>query len=94
MTNSTYSRRSQTVSRVKESQARTPTACRRRNDRQLVWARRGAGSTPWARSTRRIELADTRHPRSRVENDLGGCVVCGQPACKLLVDSFSGVSPR
>jgi hypothetical protein len=46
MTNSTYSRRSQTVSTVKKSQARMPAACRRRNDRQVVEARRGAGSTP------------------------------------------------
>jgi hypothetical protein len=33
MTNSTYSRRSQTVSTVKKSQARMPAACRRRNTR-------------------------------------------------------------
>jgi hypothetical protein len=40
-----------------------PAACWRRNARQLVAARRGAGSRPWARSTRLIELADTRTPR-------------------------------
>jgi hypothetical protein len=43
-----------------------PGACWRRNDRQLVEMRRGAGSRPWARSTRRIELADTRTPRRRI----------------------------
>ena len=63
MTNSTYSRRSQTVSTVKKSQARMPVACRRRNDRKLVGARRGAGSMPWARSTLRIELAEIWQPR-------------------------------
>ena len=31
--------------------------------RQLVGVRRGAGSRPWACSTLRIELADTRTPR-------------------------------
>jgi hypothetical protein len=61
--NSTYNRRRKTVSTVKKSQARMPVACRRRNDRQLVAARRGTGSRPWAHSTRRIELADTRTPR-------------------------------
>jgi hypothetical protein len=35
----------------------------RRNARQLVEARRGAGSRPWVRNTRRVELADTRQPR-------------------------------
>ena len=44
MTNSTYSRRRNTVSTVKKSHARMPAACRRRNDRQGVGARRGAGS--------------------------------------------------
>jgi hypothetical protein len=60
--NSTYIRRRKTVSTLKKSQARMPVVCWRRNDRQLVAARRGAGSRPWARSTRRIELADTRTP--------------------------------
>jgi hypothetical protein len=63
MTNSTYSRRGQTVSTVKKSQARMSVACRRRNDRQVVWARRGAGSMPWAPSTLRIELAEIGQPR-------------------------------
>jgi hypothetical protein len=48
---------------VKKSQARIPAACWRRNDRQLVEARRGAGSTPWARRILRVELTDTRKPR-------------------------------
>jgi hypothetical protein len=61
--NSTYMRWKKTVSTVKKSQARIPAACWRRNDRQLVAVRRGAGSRPWARSTRLIELADTRTPR-------------------------------
>jgi hypothetical protein len=39
-----------------------PGGCWRRNARQVVGVRRGAGSRPWARSTLRIELADTRHP--------------------------------
>jgi hypothetical protein len=62
MTNSTYSRRGQTVSMVKKSQARMSVACRRRNDRQVVGARRGAGSMPWAPSTLRIELAEIGQP--------------------------------
>jgi hypothetical protein len=48
---------------VKKSQARIPAACWRRNDRQLVEARRGAGSMPWARRILRVELTDTRKPR-------------------------------
>jgi hypothetical protein len=63
MTNSTYNRRKNTVSTVKKSQAKMPAAWRRRNARQVVLARRGAGSIPWARSTRPIELADTWQPR-------------------------------
>src|SRR5215211_2252664 len=63
ITNSTYMRWKKTVSTVKKSQARIPAACWRRNDRQLVGVRLGAGSRSWARSTLRIELADTRTPR-------------------------------
>ena len=44
--NRTYTRRKKTVSTVKKSQATIPVACWRRNDRQLVWTRRGAGSRP------------------------------------------------
>ena len=44
--NSTYTRRKKTVSTVKKSHATIPVACWRRNDRQLVWTRRGAGSRP------------------------------------------------
>jgi hypothetical protein len=63
MTNNTYNRRKNTVSTVKKSQARMPAAWRRRNDRQVVATRRGAGSIPWVRSTRPIELADTWQPK-------------------------------
>jgi hypothetical protein len=63
MKNSTYTLRRKTVSTVKKAQARMAAACWRRNDRPLVEARRGAGSRPWARNTRLIELADTRTPR-------------------------------
>jgi hypothetical protein len=63
MKNSTYSRRSQIMSTAKKSHARIPAACWRRNDRQLVAARRGAGSRPWAHRILRIELADTRQLR-------------------------------
>jgi hypothetical protein len=62
MTNSACTRRRKTGSTVKKSQAMIPAACWRRNDRQLLEARRGAGSRPWAHSTLRIELADTRQP--------------------------------
>jgi hypothetical protein len=55
-------RRRKIVSTVKKSHATIPAACWRKNDRQLDGARRGAGSRPWARSTRRIELGDTRTP--------------------------------
>jgi hypothetical protein len=44
--NSTYSRRSQIVSTVKKSHARMPAACWRRNARQVLAIRRGAGSIP------------------------------------------------
>jgi hypothetical protein len=46
MKNSTYSRRSQTVSTVKKSHATIPVACWRKNHRQDLAARRGAGSSP------------------------------------------------
>jgi hypothetical protein len=46
MKNSTYNRRSQTVSTVKKSQVTIPAACCRRNACQVVAARRGAGSSP------------------------------------------------
>jgi hypothetical protein len=45
MKNSTYSRRSQTVSTVKKSQAMIPAACCRRDVRQVVVGR-GAGWSP------------------------------------------------
>jgi hypothetical protein len=44
--NSTYSRRTQTVSTVKKSQAMIPAACCRSNVRQVVAVRRGAGWSP------------------------------------------------
>jgi hypothetical protein len=62
MKNSTYSRRSQIVSTVKKSQATISAACWRRNTRQVVVARRGAGSSPWRRSVVRIAVAETRIP--------------------------------
>jgi hypothetical protein len=49
--NSTYNRRSQTVSTVNKSQARIVCPCWRRNDRQLDAARLGAGGMP-ARASR------------------------------------------
>jgi hypothetical protein len=52
MKNNTYSRRSQIVSTVKKSQATIPAACWRRNPRQVVVARRGAGSSPQRRADR------------------------------------------
>jgi hypothetical protein len=61
--NSTYSRRSQTVSTVKKSQATIPAACWRRNARQVVLARRGAGSSRWWRSVVRIAVAEACTPR-------------------------------
>ena len=48
MKNSTYNRRSQMASTVKKSHAMIPVACRRRNARQVVADRRGAGPSPWA----------------------------------------------
>ena len=58
--NSTYSRCRNTVSTVRKSQATMPAACRRRNDRQVVEAGRGAGWRPLARRTLATELAETR----------------------------------
>jgi hypothetical protein len=63
MKNSTYSRLSHTVSTVKKSQATIRAACWRRNARQVVVARRGAGSSPWRRNVARIAVAETRTPR-------------------------------
>ena len=62
MKNSTYSRHSHTVSTVKKSQATIPAACRRRNARQVVVVRRGAGSSPCRRSIVRIVVAETETP--------------------------------
>jgi hypothetical protein len=44
--NSTYTRRSNTVSTLKKSTARTPCAWDRRNCRQVTAERFGAGSAP------------------------------------------------
>jgi hypothetical protein len=62
MKNSTYSRRSQTVSTVKKSQATIPAACWRRKARHDVAVRRGAGSIRWRCSVVRIAVAETRVP--------------------------------
>jgi hypothetical protein len=50
------------VSAVKKSHATIPAACRRRNARQVLAIRRGAGSSPWRRSVVRIAVAETRTP--------------------------------
>jgi len=63
MKNSTYRRRSHTVSTVKKSQATIPAACWRRNARQVVVVRRGAGSSPCRRNIVRIVVAETETPR-------------------------------
>jgi hypothetical protein len=63
MKNSTYSRRKETVSTVKKSQATIPAACWRRNAHQVVAARRGARSSPWRPSVVRITVAERRTPR-------------------------------
>jgi hypothetical protein len=62
MKNSTYSRRSQVLSTVKESQATIPAACWRRNADQALLARRGAGSSRWRWSAVRIAVAETCTP--------------------------------
>jgi hypothetical protein len=63
MTNSTYDRRSQMVSTVKKSHATIPVACWRRNARQVVADRRGAGSSPWRRRMVPMVVAETWTPR-------------------------------
>jgi hypothetical protein len=63
MKNSTYNRRSHTVSTVKKSHATMPAACWCRNAGQEVAIRRGAGSSPWRRRVMRIAVAETRTPR-------------------------------
>ena len=65
MKNSTYSRCSHTVSTVKKSQARIPAACWRRNARQVVAARRGAGIQPVA-AQRRADRGG-RDPHAQLE---------------------------
>jgi hypothetical protein len=62
MKNSTYRRRSVTVSTVKKSQASRLAACRRRKAGQLRVLRRGAGSSPAEASRRRTVLAEMRKP--------------------------------
>jgi hypothetical protein len=51
------------VSTVRKSQATIPAACRRRNDRHVVEAGRGAGWRPFARRTLAMELAEIWQPR-------------------------------
>jgi hypothetical protein len=63
MKNNTYNRRSQMLSTVKKSQATIPAACCRRNTRQVVAIRRGAGSIPWRRSVVRTAVAEIQIPR-------------------------------
>ena len=62
MKNSTYNRRSQTVSTVKKSQATMPAACWRRNARHVMAFGRGAGSSLWRRSVVPIAVAETCTP--------------------------------
>jgi hypothetical protein len=47
----------------KKSNPTIPAACRRRNARQVVATRRGAGSSPWRRSVVRIVVAEIWMPR-------------------------------
>src|SRR5262249_55575250 len=60
--NSTYSRRSHTVSTVKKSQAMIVSACWRRNERQLETARLGAGGIPARASTLRTSVCGDGDP--------------------------------
>jgi hypothetical protein len=83
--NSTYSRRSQTVSSVKKSQARTVFPCWRRNDRQSSCPRRGAGGIP---SRRRTSAGRAGHIQfgKRFNTGRALCVVvwplvAGTPTC-------------
>jgi hypothetical protein len=62
MKNNTDNRRSQIVSTVKTSHAMIPAACWRRNARQVIAARRGAGSNRSRRMMVRIVVADTWTP--------------------------------
>jgi hypothetical protein len=62
MKNSTYRRRSQTVSTVRKSQAMIADACARRKSDQLNSARRGAGSIPCRRRIAQIVLGATLIP--------------------------------
>jgi outer membrane protein TolC len=63
--NSTYNRRSQTVSTVNKSEARIEFPCWRRNERQLEAARSGAGGMPARASTLRTSVAETVIPSLR-----------------------------
>jgi hypothetical protein len=65
MKKSTYSRCIQTVSTVKKSQASVVAACWRRNDRQVVCARCGAGGRPSRANTFRTAVAEMLIPRLR-----------------------------
>jgi hypothetical protein len=65
MKTSTYSRRSNTVSTVRKSQASVVAACWRRNDRQSSRSRSGRGWTPAAFRTLRTSVAETSMPSLR-----------------------------
>src|SRR6266508_1356723 len=71
ITNSTYSRLRNTVSTVKKSTASTPLACARRNCRQVIADRVGAGSTPAPRRAV-LRLVSPRHvgarPRPKIKS--------------------------
>jgi drug/metabolite transporter (DMT)-like permease len=60
MKNGTYSRRSQTVSTVKKSQAMIPAACWRRNARQVPFALGGAGALPLQATFGAVQFAGHR----------------------------------
>jgi hypothetical protein len=63
MTNSTHSRRNQTVSTVKQVARDDPSGLRRRNARQVVEVvRLGAGPSRWRRSVVRMAVAETCTP--------------------------------
>jgi hypothetical protein len=65
MKNSTYSRRSQMVSTVKQVARHDPSGLLAQELRQVVVVRRGAGPSPWRRSVDRIAVAETRTPSRR-----------------------------
>jgi hypothetical protein len=92
MKNSTYKRRSQTVSTLRKSQATIADACARGNSDQLNAARRGAGSIPCRRKIDHTVLGASVIPSPLRVRKFGRADLQGRPGRRETGRDRGGVS--